>query len=333
MKFVAYPKIPQFSGVVRAIRMASDFKGLDENGEAIYEMGLYPKVTFNGSVKLHGTNAGVCFAPGEGISPQKRSCIMENPTGHFNFCTWVEAHRTELLNLLSDMHASLGLSDDVQLTMFGEWAGAGVQKSVAISELPKGFYMFDIRSFDRVTEEYKWLEYQPVRSTFFKNIEEFPTYTVEVDFNDPSGAQNEFVDITNKIEDECPVAKALGESGLGEGAVWKTEYKGQRYIFKVKGEKHSISKVSSLAQVDPEIVKNTNDFVEYACTENRIMQGIVEVNATERKDMGPLMKWISNDIVTEEAATLEASHLEWKNVASQIARKVKDVYFKHIEKV
>ena len=30
------------------------------------------------------------------------------------------------------------------ITIFGEWAGKGIQKKVAISELPKAFYMFGV---------------------------------------------------------------------------------------------------------------------------------------------------------------------------------------------
>ena len=59
-RHVSMPSIEQFRTVIANINRQYNFVGLDENGEAIYDQTLpKPVLTFNGTVKLHGTNAGV----------------------------------------------------------------------------------------------------------------------------------------------------------------------------------------------------------------------------------------------------------------------------------
>ena len=61
-KMIKYPSIEQFRTVVSNVNRRYNFVGLDENGEAIYDPSLpKPTLTFKGTVKLHGTNAGVSF--------------------------------------------------------------------------------------------------------------------------------------------------------------------------------------------------------------------------------------------------------------------------------
>ena len=81
------------------------------------------------------------------------------------------------------------------------------------------------------------------------------------------------------VEQECPVAKKLGISGIGEGVVWTniTEHpmlENTHLFFKVKGQEHSVSHVTSLAMVDTEKVKNIAEFIETVVTENRLKQGL-----------------------------------------------------------
>lgn len=51
----------------------------------------------------------------------------------------------------------------------------------------------------------------------------------------------------------------------------------------MKGEKHSASKVKTLAAVDPERLVNITEFVEYAVTENRLEQGTQKVGLDRTK--------------------------------------------------
>ena len=61
-KHISFPSIDQFKTVVSDINRWHNFVGLDENGDAIYDpLKPKPKLKFKGTVKLHGTNFGVCY--------------------------------------------------------------------------------------------------------------------------------------------------------------------------------------------------------------------------------------------------------------------------------
>lgn len=339
MIFKKYHKIRQFKDVVRDIQFQANFKGLDENNEPIYEDTKKPTLTLKGTVKLHGTNAGVAYTPKDGIVAQKRGSLLnkEHLDSHFGFNTFVQVtckeYFTELMEYIYDKYC---INDD-QIIIYGEWAGQGIQKGVAISELPKAFYIFDIKIYNTVSEEHMWIDPIDVDhivkpdNVFF--MYEFLTYEMDIDFNVPANFQNALVDITMKVEEECPVAKQRGVSGVGEGVVWSCHHKGQKYIFKVKGEKHSTSKVKKLASVDPEVLNSINEFVEYACTPNRIEQGIQETGATEKRHTPDLLRWVANDIISEENDVLIANGLEWKQVAKECSSRVRQYFFTIVDRI
>src|SRR5690349_16795997 len=55
-----FPSIEQFRNVVRQVRTHHDYQGADAEGNAIYNhTSPYPTITFEGTVKLHGTNAAI----------------------------------------------------------------------------------------------------------------------------------------------------------------------------------------------------------------------------------------------------------------------------------
>jgi len=334
MKFKSYHKIKQFRDVVRDLSYKADFKGLDENENPIYERSERPTVNFKGTVKLHGTNAQVSF-DGVRLLAGKRSSLLKETElqSHFGFNQFVQiTHKDFIYTLMSNLHNDYCKKNE-QIIIYGEFAGGNIQKGVGISELPKGFYIFDCKVYNEGLDKSKWIDISTlnINEKDIFNIYDFPTYEINIDFNNPQEFQNKLVEITESVEKECPVAKQLGiTEGIGEGVVWTGFYEDEKYIFKVKGEKHSTSKVKKLASVDPELLTSINEFVEYAATTNRIEQGIKEVNATEKKDMPNLLRWIANDIITEEDDVLQANMLEWKQVAKEVAHKVRIFYFEKL---
>lgn len=336
MKFKAYHKIRQFKDIVRDIQFKSNFKGFDEEGQPIYEETKKPILTFKGTVKLHGTNAGICYTPKKGIVAQKRSSLLgKDLTGHFGFNQFVQVTEKESLTYYMESLWKEHCKEGEQITLYGEWAGKGIQKSVGISEVAKSFYIFDCKIYNQETKEEKWVDIShysvPIPNCY--NIHQFPTFKVDIDFNNPGMVQNDLVDLTNSVEKLCPVAKTLGFTGIGEGVVWTTYWENEKYIFKVKGEKHSVSKVKKLASVDPEVLKNIGEFVDFACTPNRIEQGIQETGATEKKDILNLLRWVANDIISEEDLELKANNLEWRQVAKEVSNRIRQYYFEKIDKI
>lgn len=92
----------------------------------------------------------------------------------------------------------------------------------------------------------------------------------------------------------------------------------------MKGEKHSVTNLTTLAAVDTEKFKNIQNFIDYACTENRMHQGLDYLReqqlTIELKNVGIFLKWIISDIVKEEIDTMESSQI----TATDVGRTVKN---------
>lgn len=353
-KCIKFPSIEQFRNVVAAVNRKSTFAGLDEHGDPIYESNRKkPTLKFLGSVKLHGSNAGVSLYKGK-VQSQSRNNGFDLETqqdSHMGFTQFVIEREDLFRNLLvQGLIAANVASSDLAVTIFGEWAGKGIQKGVGISELEKAFYIFGIKISKPGDEDFKsfWTDHAfltrvdgflPEDSRIF-NCLEFQTWTIDIDFNDPARSQNELIEITNKVEEECPVAAHFGVKGIGEGVVWTCDSgrpgsESNRLVFKVKGEKHSVSKVKKLAPVDIEKLNSIQEFVDYAMTRERFEQGMAEVfNSPEEYDTkrtGDILRWCVNDIMKEEGDALSGNGLEWKEVNKHISSKAREWYFKELE--
>lgn len=314
-QFVPFPKIGQFRQVVKNVRENTAFQGLDaELGPIMDYTKPQPTVTFTGTVKIHGTNAGVCYDPKtNGLYAQSRSCVINIESDNAGFAFFVGANS----ELLRDICASYDNIDSNLVTVFGEWCGGNIQKGVAISGLPKMFVIFAVKVGD---------SYVPIKDkdwdlSSVHTIMDFPTYTVDIDFNNPDMSVPELQAITLAVEAECPVGKAFGVSGIGEGIVWRDA---NGNIFKVKGEKHSSTKVKKLANVDIEKLNSINEFVDYAVTESRLEQGIDVVFTqpgldVDIKMLGDFLKWVMRDIISEETDTLVGNGLEPKDIGKGVS--------------
>tara|TARA_R110000737_G_C14516507_1_gene474593 strand:- start:59 stop:1087 length:1029 start_codon:yes stop_codon:yes gene_type:complete len=336
-KHVSYPKIAQFRNVISNINREITFTGLDEGGNAIYNPSIKkPTLTFKGTVKLHGTNASVCFNSKDGFWIQSRNNIITLENDNAGFALFTESRKSEFLTLLEILADEDGdIDSECTISIYGEWAGKGVQKSVGISELEKAFYVFGVKISKPQDEEFNsyWIDSSNVRNTECRifNVEDYETYSIDVDFNMPQLAQNKFSEITDRVENECPISKAFGvNNGIGEGVVWSVEYKGNVHRFKVKGEKHSVTRVKKLASVDVEKLKTIQDFIEYAVTENRFSQAVENVFGSgdlDIKKMGDLIRWFVKDVASEEMDTMLENGLEPKDVNKYISARVREMFF------
>lgn len=337
-KHISYPKIPQFRNIVTTINREIEFTGLDKEGNAVYDKSIKkPTLTFKGTVKLHGTNASVCFNSQDGFWIQSRQNIITTEKDNAGFAFFAESHKEQLQELIDEIIIGHCLdSSTVTVSIYGEWAGRGIQKKVGVSELDKAFYVFGVKVSKPQDKDFKsyWVDSSEVRNTDCRifNVEDYETYTIDVDFNVPQLAQNKFVEITERVEKECPISKAFGiDNGMGEGVVWSVEHKGIIHRFKVKGEKHSATKVKELASVDVEKLKNIQEFVEYSVTENRFNQAIENVFGNDDLDvkkMGDLIRWVVKDVTSEEMDTMSANGLEPKDVNKHISKKTREMFFK-----
>jgi hypothetical protein len=342
-KMIKFPSIEQFRTVVSNVNRHFNFVGLDENGDAIYDPTLpKPVITFKGTVKLHGTNAGVSFNNIGGLWAQSRENIITVEKDNAGFAFFVESNKEIFEQMANDIAHVYGLNlDNNTVSIYGEWCGGNIQKGVGITNLPKSFFIFGVKitPHTETEEELKanpayWVDCDFLKNNDVKiyNIEDYPTYSMDIDFNMPQLVQNDLSDLTIKVEEECPVAKAFGFSGIGEGIVWTAEFKGNVHRFKVKGEKHSSSKVKTLANVNVEKLEGIQKFVDYAVTESRFNQAIENVFPNDEpidvRKMGDVIRWVVNDVIKEEMDTMVENQVEPKEVNKYISSKVREMFFK-----
>lgn len=237
MIFQKFHKIPQFRDVIRGVTHRARFIGIDEQGEPMYSNVELPTLKFKGTVKLHGTNAQICYDPSTEwkIKAGKRSSLLdtESEDAHMGFNKFVQDNRDDLIKWFDLIKCVNDPDNNQQMCVFGEWVGNGIQKGVGISQLPKSFFIFDACLVNKETKEEKWVdssEFNPYIENIY-NINDFQTFEMDIDFNNPKMSQNKLVELTNQVEKLCPVAKAFNIEGIGEGIVWTSFYKGEKFIF------------------------------------------------------------------------------------------------------
>lgn len=342
-KMIKFPSIEQFRTIIATVLRQFNFAGLDENGDAIYDTTKpKPILTFKGTVKLHGTNAAVSYNTNGGLWAQSRENIITVEKDNAGFAFFVESNKDVFNKVFREIQEQTNVSyEHNTVTVYGEWCGGNIQKGVGITNLPKSFFIFGVKISPIVADEEElktnpayWVDYSYLRAPEVNiyNIDDYQTWEMDIDFNMPQLVQNKLSELTIAVEDECPVAKAFGFSGIGEGIVWSTTLNGNVHRFKVKGEKHSSSKVKTLAAVDVEKLENIQGFVEYAVTESRFKQALENVfpndEPIESKKLGDVIRWVVNDVVKEEMDTMVENKIEPKDVNKYLSSKVRDMFFK-----
>ncbi len=309
---VAFPSIEQYRNIVKLVRERAEHDGLP-----------LPRLTFFGSVKLHGTNAGVGFDANGEMWCQSRSQIVTVDADHMGFAKWVRDNASVFPPLKSSV-------------IFGEWCGGNIQKGVALSQLPKMFVPF------AVLGAHGWWSPGEMKNFFFHSglrcIYDFPHWVQTIDFNRPEEYQNKLGELTQAVENECPVGVALGVSGVGEGIVWWAEHRDdfntEGLIFKVKGEKHSETKVKTLAPVDTEKIANIRVLVETIATPHRFEKRLQAMNeeghATVFESTGIFMKSVAADVLKEEKDTIDASGLPMTDVMRGVSLAAKNWFMQQV---
>ncbi len=324
-----FTDIGQFREVIRAVKSHHDFKGKNEDDTPIYiHDSPYPTLKFHGTVKLHGTNSGIVKYKDGHYEYQSRERLLD--ITHDNSCFMLNMSNCNIEKLFE------GIEFNDHCAIYGEWCGQGIQKGVAISSLPKMWVLFAVKIDDVYQDmrNYKHLKDEEYR---IFNIYQFENYELDINFNEPEIAQNKLVELTQKVEAQCPVGKYFGIEGVGEGCVWEYINDTTRYIFKVKGEKHQNSKVKKLASIDVEEVNNIREFVEYAVTENRMKQGIDKMKELgvpyEMKSTGTYLRWVFEDVIKEENDTIIKNGIDVKKIGSYISAKAKTYWFTYLNKI
>lgn len=350
IKQISYPSIEQFRNVVTILNRQFTFIGLDAEGNPIYDASIpKPVITFKGTVKLHGTNAGISYHPNVGIWAQSRENIITTKKDNAGFAWFVEANTDLFLGLFKQVIDKEGIDpNNNYITIYGEWAGQGIQGKVGISNIPKSLFIFGVKIspidsptdsesvVDGVKSTAYWVDSDYLESPENKiyNITKFKTFEVQVDFNAPQLAQNLFVEITDSVEQQCPVSKELGFEGIGEGVVWSTNYKGNVYRFKVKGEKHAgASRVKTLKPVDDDKINLIIDTANKVTPVWRLEQMLEKTfdfmngGVIDRAKMGDFIRLVVNDVFKEDSDIIMEAGLEPKDINKNISEIARRYFF------
>lgn len=321
-----------------------------------------PELTFKGTVKLHGTNASIYnVLENDKIVVQSKNNEITVEEDNNGFARFVETNKNLFNSIINTVKTDYPQEiPDQAVVIYGEWVGGNIQpnKALGVAQLSKMFVIFamkfikdnlnvsmeeqiDENSEDSLKIE-KWLKEEEITKILSQvnnlkenkifNIYDFPTFEVTIDMNNPKLTQNKLIEITNSVENECPVAKTLGATGIGEGVVWKCvsdhpQLNTVDLVFKVKGQEHSVTNVKTIAEVDTAKVQSVNAFVDMVLTENRLQQGIDYLQEQHLpllvNSMGTFLKWVANDCLKEESDVLVESNLTQKDVTTAINQHAK----------
>lgn len=295
-----------------------------------------PTLHFEGTVKLHGTNGGIRRMPDQTMIPQSRERLVTIANDNAGFAVWFEGRKNAWKELFDKFYPG---EDDV--TVYGEWCGGNIQKSVALQHLPKHFVIFKAT----VNGEYK-----PVPRDMFDNdngiynIYQIPTYNVEIDFMNPAPASEIIADLTLEVEKHCPWAVFMGADGectIGEGIVWSTTDLDENLglWFKTKGLLHKGNDKTKVPKIkiSDEKLESIKATVDEILPQWRLEQGISYLRENGLpllpESTGDYLKWIAKDILKEETDTIAASGFEWKQLQGEIMRTAKQYFMIEINKV
>lgn len=340
-----FTDIGQFRNVVRTVRE-----------RAAYHQIPVPTLKFNGTVKLHGTNAAVVESSTH-MWAQSRENIITPEKDNAGFATFV-ANNTAVFKMLfaKIRQADPTIKFDEKIAIYGEWCGQGIMKSVAISQLPKMFVVFKIKVITDDEGEGRWFTTDQINTVFelyqmdsgsatltdvrIFSITAFKMFEVEIDFNAPEQVQNHLGQLTIEVEQECPVGKYFGVSGTGEGIVWTYQsgapegFRADDLVFKVKGEKHSESKVTKLAEVDIEKVNSIKELAVKLVTDHRMEKMVEKLKEQDVKisieNTGVFLKAMGTDVLKEEGDAIEASGYTRQEVMPIVNNIVKQWWMKFL---
>lgn len=352
-RFIKFPSIRQYKDVEKSVHKVNKpkFSHLTDDKKPVF-VDNKPTLDFYGTVKLHGSNGGAMIWSDGKVTAQSRKRMLAIGDDNAAFAAFVAMNR-EWFKTNFTKHLP---SENSCVAVYGEWVGEGIQDKVAISNLPRTFVIFAVAVHDFDTDTVRWFEYGELimidsdrQPRIYKSLD-FQTYYVRINFNDTQSDLDLIGRLRDEVDKSCPVAKALGVEGIGEGIVFKCltpNYKSSKFTFKIKGESHkrgdgTKTKIPKhVKPLTPEQEQARNEFLELACEQDRLHQGIEHLNEMgiplSKASTGKYLQWFVGDVRKECELAIEACArvgLSWKfdmNMPSQqIAR---EFFFEHIDNI
>ncbi len=309
-----------------------------------------PKVTFIGYEKIHGAQMGVSFNNIDGFWVQSKNNIITPEQDHMGCVKEAYKNKEVWLDIITQLSVENNIDLNLYtITVYAEWAGGNIQRNSAISGLNKRAIIFryakvSVIDTESVLEDY-YIETKSNNHTV-KNVEhnifniaDFPTIIYDVDFKDPTKASVELSKVIEENEDNSPVGKLMGKpNNILEGYVFYGNFDHHTLVFKMKGSKHSKSKVKSVKKYTEEDLKKLDEKKKCATeifSEQRCNQALTEIfgidfeNTIDIKKMGEYLKWVNADTIKEEYDILKKYDLTFREVNRDFQNLTKE-YFLNI---
>lgn len=323
MEFVKWPKVRQLHNVrkeIKARKRYHEVEGLDP-----YQP---PEVQYRGKIKLDGTNAAVKAKHGD-IHVQSRSRIITPGDDNLGFAKW--AWESGFCQDLSNQTGTL------DVTVFGEWCGKGIQKRCAISKIDRKIFAVFAVLYEGPLETKLLTDPVDIRKLvpLHDDVYILPWYDeISVDFASAEALETTIETLNKTVEtvEKCDpwVDMVFNIQGLGEGVVYYPVHSEGREIgdtrsslegwgFKAKGEEHQVVRQKAPVILDPERVAGIDAFVSKFVTPQRLEQGLREIGGeADAKFTGNFLKWLGQDVKEESKDELDVSGLEWKDVSKGV---------------
>lgn len=315
----------------KRVNASCNFKGIEQHER--------PVVDFIGTVKLHGTNAGIRM-PGVGIRPIALSRTRKLTVNNDNhgFAMFLEGIPQEIFDEL--YMNNNGENQTGAITLFGEWCGGSVQSKVALKDCPKHFVAFAATRDDFSVEEgYRYIDWdyadftKEINSHRLFSVRQIPEFEITIDFRNGSHEDvvAQLTTWVEEVEAMCPWAKQIWNvEGIGEGIVFhrKDDPENNYWIFKVKGDKHSGGGDRSkgkLVEIDLVKVENVSECVDVILTEARMIQMVNDNNFDfDPRNIGPFLKAVCVDCVKEQIDVVIENGLEWDDVSKVVQTRARN---------
>jgi len=299
-----------------------------------------PKLRFIGSEKLHGENCGICYTKGE-LWINGRNHVRTLLNDQNGMAAALESNKDKWLSIISQLVSKFDIDTSTHTIVIDcEWAGGNIQNgNAACSGTDKGTYIFDyFRVVNNDTSESHFkpttgLKVYPEDSIYL--MSSFSRHAIDLDFNNPIQCEADLKDLAETIEAKSAIANYFNKpDNVGEGAYLWCEYNGTMLRLKTKGEKHGGKPKQPRTPKEtksPEEVKRYEELATAVTPVWRITQAITETNATERKHLGEVIKWVIADVVKEETPKLLEANILIRDLSRYISAEVKDYYFNSLK--
>jgi hypothetical protein len=258
------------------------------------------EVLYRGTVKIHGTNAAVSQSlAGGNLSCQSRNRLLLAGEDNFGFSAFVDRRKESFDGLFARCRR---VSGEGVYHLFGELAGQGVQKGMAISSIPKFFVIF------AVCRDGEFLDLEKIGRDFndpshnIYHVFDFGQWSLTLKRSNLNASDGVIKELTAEVCAECPAGRVLGVSGKGEGIVWQCldAPRDPRLWFKSKGDDAEVE--FALRSPKDSCAEAAKAFADVVVTRDRVLQGLLSMKELGRHEHRDIVAWVIADALREEGS-------------------------------